>query len=274
MYGFVITTHHNNYDLINKCLTLLFENTTIENSYYVLYVNETTCDKVLNIKDQFKLNEVIYIDDQIKNKGLTGTWNQGINLCIENNCDVITLLGHDTYVNKDIIYLLQAGKKANDNKELKYFGPLFKNYPGKDDELWQDEIYYKCTHNKNFLIGSILTLPIYTLKKNILPNNKYFNENYPFGYNDIEYYLRLKSINGSGIIIDKCIIDHKYKRTWLNVNLVDKYKKDNNLYVAIKDIFDWKKYIMLNPDLINYNNEILATKHYLTIGKFQNRRIN
>ena len=37
--------------------------------------------------------------------------------------------------------------------------------------------------------------------------------------------------------------------------------------------FNWQQYIKLNPDLRHLNNELLATKHYLSIGKFQNRRI-
>ena len=49
--------------------------------------------KEKRMKDEFKRN-------QIKNNGLTGTCNQGIDKCIENKCDVITILGHDTYVNE------------------------------------------------------------------------------------------------------------------------------------------------------------------------------
>ena len=59
------------------------------------------------------------------------------------NCKVITILGHDTYINKEIKYLLDAALNAENNKNLLYFGPLYKNYKGKTDELWQDELYYK-----------------------------------------------------------------------------------------------------------------------------------
>ena len=46
MYGFILTTHFNNYNLIKKCLDLLFNNIPDE-SFIVLYVNETKCNKVL-----------------------------------------------------------------------------------------------------------------------------------------------------------------------------------------------------------------------------------
>ena len=93
MFGFIVTTHFNNYDTIKKCLDLLFNNIP-EDSYIVLYVNETTCDKVKKIKDEYietsKSNEdhcdnfkVFFIDNQETNNGLTGTWNQGINYLLK-----------------------------------------------------------------------------------------------------------------------------------------------------------------------------------------------
>ena len=53
MYGFVVTTHFNNYSIIKKCLDLLFDVIPNE-SFVILYVNETTCENVLNIKNDYK----------------------------------------------------------------------------------------------------------------------------------------------------------------------------------------------------------------------------
>ena len=242
MFGFIVTTHYNNYKIIKKCLDLLFECIPLNLSYIVLYVNETTCPNVLNIKNYYLkkmplLNfEVIYINNQSKNGGLTGTWNQGIDYLLNIpfvNCKVITILGHDTFVNKDIKYLLELALEAETNKDLKYFGPLFKNYSGKNDELWQDELHYinytsnesnesnKSNESNNtiisstFLIGSIFTFPVHSLIENKLNINMYFNsKNYPFGYNDIDWYNRFLKIGGKPIIVIQCIIDHEYKRTW------------------------------------------------------------
>lgn len=231
MFGFIVTTHYNNYEIIKKCLDLLFESIPLNLSYIVLYVNETTCLQVLNIKDYYLkkiplLNfEVIYIDNQSKNGGLTGTWNQGIDYLLNIpfvNCKVITILGHDTFVNKDIKYLLESALEAENNKDLKYFGPLFKNYLGKDDELWQDVLHYinyisnESNELSTFLIGSIFTFPVHSLIENKLNINMYFNsKKYPFGYNDIDWYNRFLKIGGKPIIVKQCIIDHEYKRTWL-----------------------------------------------------------
>ena len=296
MYGFIVTTHFNNYETIKKCLDLIFSIIPKE-SFVILYVNETKCDKVLNIKNDYlsfkDKFDVIYIDNQEKNGGLTGTWNKGINYLLNKkhlNCKVITILGHDTYINKDIKYLLDAALDAENNKKLKYFGPLYKNYKGKTDELWQDELYYKNYKNK-FIIGSLFTFPVYSLIKNKLNNYCFFNEDrFPFGYNDIDWYNRFIKIGGTAVIITNCIIDHKYERTWMaydknlinyrnrNANNSNNYNKsiitsngktnnydnnddnndDNNqienLFLTNKMNelnFDWKNYLKKNIDLQN-----------------------
>ena len=236
MYGFVVTTHHDNYAIITKCLNLLFENIP-ENSFVILYVNEPK-GQVLNIKKDYLQEknrfDVIFIEDQQKNGGLTGTWNQGIDYLLTKldfDCQVITILGHDTYVNKDIKHLLEAAREAQEKKELKYFGPLYKNFKGKNDELWQDELYYKNYSNK-FIIGSLFTFPVNSLIENkyinIETNTYFLAEKYPFGYNDIDWHNRFIRIGGKPILITNCIIDHKFERTWIpydkNLNKSNKIK--------------------------------------------------
>ena len=269
-----------------------------------MYVNETKCEKVLNIKNDYlsfkDKFDVIYIDNQEKNGGLTGTWNQGINYLLNKinfECKVITILGHDTYVNKSIKYLLDAALNSENNKKLHYFGPLYKNYKDKTDELWQDELHYK-NYKNYFIIGSLFTFPIHCLIKNKLNKDSFFNsDKYPFGYNDIDWYNRFIKIGGSSIIIPQCIIDHQYKRTWiqydknlrknnnLDNNNLDNNNLDNNnldnqieknfLQNKISDIkFNWKNYLIKNIDLQNkgIKTEKEALDHYLTIGKYQKRK--
>jgi len=295
MYGFIVTTHFNNYDIIKKCLDLLFSIIPSE-SFVVLYVNETKCNKVLNIKNDylsFKDNfDVIYIDNQEKNGGLTGTWNQGINYLLDKkdfNCKVITILGHDTYVNKEIKYLLDAALNAENNKNLKYFGPLYKNFKGKTDELWQDELYYK-NYTKKFIIGSLFTFPVYSLIENKLNKDSFFDaDRFPFGYNDIDWYNRFIKIGGNAIIIPECIIDHKYERTWMayDKNLknyrINNHDSNNHTVNEIEKLFlthkieelnfDWRSYLTKNRDLQNkgIRTQKDALNHYLTIGRHQNR---
>ena len=287
MLGFVVTTHHNNYSIIKKCLDLLINNIPINESFIILYVNETSCPKVLNIKQEYDNNilDIVYINDQQKNNGLTGTWNQGINYLLnlkKFNCKVITILGHDTYINKDIKYLLDAGINAYDNNILEYYGPLYKYFPGKNDELWQDEKFYKLYKNK-FLIGSLLTIPVNSLIKNKLNEKDYFNEiSYPFGYNDIDWYNRFVKIGGSGKIITDCIIDHKYERTWIKYDRNLSFFNKSFDLLSVEEIynnkiqelnFNWIGYLKKNIDLrnIGISNEKQALDHYMKIGRYQKR---
>ncbi len=311
MYGFVVTTHHDNYSIIKKCLDLLFENIP-NNSFVVLYVNEPIGKEILNIKSEYvaqnDIFDIIYINNQTINGGLTGTWNQGIDYLLNKqdfDCKVITILGHDTYVNKDITHLLNSAYKAQENNELLYFGPLYKNFIGKSDELWQDELHYKKYSNR-FLIGSLFTFPVISLIVNKLNDNQYFDaKKFPFGYNDIDWYNRFKNKGGKAQIVNNCIIDHIYKRTWipydknlknfknarpskLNKNSNDSndsnesnesnegdYNNSNALILNKFDElkFDWKGYLRKNPDIqnIGINNPKSALNHYMTIGKIQNR---
>lgn len=305
MYGFIVTTHFNNYNIIKKCIDLLF-NVIPDESFVVLYVNETKCNKVLNIKNDYlsynKKFDVIYIDNQENNGGLTGTWNKGINYLLNKkdfSCKVITILGHDTYVNKEIKYLLDAALNAENNKNLKYFGPLYKNFKGKTDELWQDELYYK-NYSKKFIIGSLFTFPVHSLIKNKLNKDCYFDaDRFPFGYNDIDWYNRFIKIGGNAIIIPQCIIDHKYERTWMaydknlrnyrisnngnnsnNGNSANEHSVSDNeieklfLVNKIDELnFDWRSYLIKNIDLHNkgIRTQKDALNHYLSIGIHQKR---
>jgi len=279
MFGFIITTHHNNYNIIKKCLDLLFGNIP-ENSFVLLYVNETKCDKVLNIKKEYINNfDVIFIDDQIKNNGLTGTWNKGINYLLDKidfECKVITILGHDSFINKDIKYLLDAALQSYNNDELKYFGPLCKSEKYTGINLWQDsKLYYK--YKLEYLTGFLMTFPINSLIKNRIDKDYYFNEiRFPFAGNEVEWFERFKKIKGEGILIKECIIDHEHNRSWLNIQN-DCNEIFSKMYLAnkIDELeFDWKSYLIKNPDLKNKGiyNQVTALNHYITTGKNQKRK--
>ena len=283
MYSFIITTHYNNYDKIYKCLYNLSKVLDIiDIDYMVLvYINETTCTKVKNLPNEFYNYNFTYIDDQISNFGLTGTWNMGIIQSIKENCDVVTILGHDTYVNNSIIYTLAAAKFANDNDIFEYFSVLYNSHGGKD-ELWQDsKVYYK--YNIKYLIGFFLCIPIKTLQLSKISNHEFFSKNFPFGANYMEFYDRIIKLNGKGTIIYNTIIDHIYARSWVEIDKKIRETKTNKLPLESKQFnklpleskqlnkeFNWISYLKKNPDL-KFSNELEAKKHYYSIGIQQKR---
>jgi hypothetical protein len=279
MFGFIVTTHYNNYDIIKKCLDLIFSNIP-ENSFVILFVNETKCDKVLNINKEYNNYnfDVIFIENQKKNNGLTGTWNQGINYLLNKSdfeCKVITILGHDSFINKDIKYLLEAALESYNKNELKYFGPLCKSEKYTGINLWQDsKLHFK--YKLEYLTGILMTFPINSLIKNKLNKDYYFNEKrFPFAGNEVEWFERFKKIKGEAVLIKECIIDHEHNRSWLNIKNDDD-EIFSKMYLAnkIDELeFNWKSYLIKNPDLKKQGiyNQITALNHYITIGKNQKR---
>ena len=82
--GFVITTHGSNKALIKPCLESILKYAPL-GSYFVDYSNESNDPYVLNIPNKYPNVECIHIKDQVKNHGLTGTWNQGIDKRVQND---------------------------------------------------------------------------------------------------------------------------------------------------------------------------------------------
>ena len=307
MHGYIVTTHYNNYELIKKCLDLLFEN-CICNSIVTLFVNETTDPKVLNIRDEYivkntdiiKIDEkdnnnkiintfdiifkTFYIEDQIKNNGLTGTWNQGIKYILDNypKTKIITIIGHDTFLNSTINKILEKAEKAYNKNILEYYGPLCRSNKNSDINLFQDSVQYTKYNHIPYLTGFFMTFPINSLITNKIDNDLYFDEKkYPFAGNEVEWYDRFKKKGGKAHLCTDCIIDHEHERSWLdiynNINkLTSEQQKDILKYVSKYNIvktetkFNWMDYAMANRDL-RLRSEMEAINHYMTIGKQQNR---
>ena len=74
-------------------------------------------------------------------------------------CKVITILGHDSFVNENISKILKLGLDAENNKELVYFGPLCKSDVYTGINMWQDYKEYT-KHELYYLTGFFLTFPI------------------------------------------------------------------------------------------------------------------
>lgn len=310
--AYIITTHHNNFETIEKCLDLLFENCR-KDSIVLLYVNETTDKNVLNIKNIYKnknknfveveeeiqdnghtkiiikkiIFEVFYIDNQKYNNGLTGTWNMGINFIFNNypKVNIISILGHDSYVNDTLCNILQRAEIAQKMNTLEYFGPLCRSKQNTNINLFQDFKLYK-KYKLEYLTGFFLTFPKNSLIKNILSTSNnykrdfYFNEiKYPFAYNEIDWYNRFIKKGGKAILCTNCIVDHEHTRSWINIyNKINNNKSNQSIdkLDILKQVknelqFNWMEYMSLNRDL-KFKNEYEALNHYMSIGKIQNRK--
>ena len=206
--------------------------------------------------------QVIYIKDQISNGGLTGTWNQGIDLCFKNNCDVIILSNDDIVFDKSIIHILWYCYK--NKNQMKYFGPTSNN-PGADvfnicqhalsPENYQPRLAlyknYPCNLNGFFMVFSKNVLI-----KNKFNSNYYFDPKYPFGGNEMEWFQRFIQKGGIGCIIPETFIYHYKLATWKKHSKF-KLKKVNSTCCILSNLECYKKNNQIDTLYFSNNFKLL-----------------
>ena len=224
--GVVITTHGFNGIFVKQALECYIRELP-DNYFIVLYINESNDKIVLDLMNQYNNDEaykgkiqVIYIEDQISNGGLTGTWNQGIDLCFKNNCDVIILSNDDILFDRSINNIIWYCYKNKD--QMKYFGPTSNN-PGADRfntcqyALSPEKYEPRLALYKNFpcnLNGFFMVFSKHVLIKNKYNSDYYFDPKYPFGGNEMEWFERFVQKSGIGCVIPETFIYHFKLATW------------------------------------------------------------
>jgi hypothetical protein len=264
--GVVITTHGNNGVYVRQCLECFIRE--LPNNYYiVLYVNESTDIITRNLYKEYSTNKkinIIYIEDQNKFGGLTGTWNNGIDLCLKENCDVIVLSNDDLLFDSCINNIIWSC--YNDKSNNKYFGPISnnpgpKNCPinkcqyGEKPIITDDKkaLYKNTTCNLN---GFFMVFSKNVLIKNKYDKINYFNPEYPFGGNETEWFIRFKKKGGIPIIVSKTFIYHyklsKWRKNTNKLNNTCIYTVNTNSYEGTKIHF--KKNNNLDLDILYFTD--------------------
>ena len=230
--GVVITTHGYYGIFARQCLQS-FERELPENYFIVLFINESQDEITLNLIEKYENNEkivVIYNEDQHKSGGLTGTWNKGIDLCLENNCDVVVLSNDDILFDGCINNILWS---CYENKEkMQYFGPISNNPGPKNCAINMCQYGVKPIDNKNKIAlyndnlcnlnGFFMVFSKKVLIENKFDNNFYFDPEKPFGGNETEWFNRFKDKKGEPIIVPQTFIYHYKIARWREGN------KENN----------------------------------------------
>ena len=222
--GVVITTHGDNGIFVKQCLECYIRELP-RNYFIVLFINESNDQVTLDLMEEYNVNsneniEVIYIDDQTKNGGLTATWNRGIDMCLDNRCDIVILSNDDILFDSCINHLISACWEQRD--EMKYFGPTSNN-PGP---YVSNKCQYamcpknvddcKAIYKNKFcnLNGFMFVISREVLLKNKFDNKNYFDSKYPFDGNEVEWFERFKNLNGIPMIVPKTFIYHYKLATW------------------------------------------------------------
>lgn len=220
--GVVITTNGNWGINVKQCIECYLRE--LKNKFIVLYINESSDPITLSLKDLFPEITVIYINDQKKNGGLTATWNDGIDLCLNNNCNSIILSNDDILFDSSINNIIY--ECVNNNNKFQCYVPLTNNPgPAKKNHIQYgikplDKI--PIILNKrglNYDInGFFMVFPSTTLIKNKFDNKHYFDPKFPFGGNENEWYNRLLKKGGNAKLIYKTFIYHYKFARWRNNN--------------------------------------------------------
>jgi len=251
--GIVITTHGNNGIFAIQCLECFLRN--VSNAFIVIYVNSSQDIKILNIKNDYPDVEYIYIDDQIKSGGLTGTWNKGIDLCIQNNCEIIILSNDDIFFDHSIEHIIKEASNCKKD-EMKYFGPVTNNPgPAKINNFCQlslcslNKLPSACIYNNKYvnINGFFMVFSVHVLKNNMYDDKHYFDPNKPFAGNEVEWFERFKKKGGIPVIVPRTFIYHYKLQSWRN-------KKQNDTCIFTINFGNYEKnkvYLENNTDIDN-----------------------
>ena len=296
--GVVITTHGNNGILLEQCIKSYLKFLP-KNTSYFLFVNESYDKLTLSIRNKYPMINYIYIYDQVSNGGLTGTWNQGIDKCFQENCEIIILSNDDLIINSSINFILDECIKNKYNSSM-YFGPTTNN-PGPSYLNKLQGFKYtntgvkKLNHNLN---GFFMVFSKLTLLRNKYDPLHYFNPNFPFELAEVEWYNRFKKIGGVSILVSNTFIYHYKIKSWRKKNIqnnkcvviIEKNRNDytiidKNLYMNMdilyftddfNNIYQCVKYNLIPIILFDKNKDLqhiknLIPKNYTYISFAQNK---
>lgn len=220
--GVVVTTHGPNSAYVRQCIASYYRciPSTCE-LHLILYINETTDVEQSMYKQWFPKIEMVFISDQTKNGGLTGTWNQGIEWCVKKKCNYVLLSNDDLMITSSIRYMLDAAHKCQSTTEtLCYFGPVTNN-PGPRT---QNKIQYATQPLEQSMIatrstplnGFCMLFPVHVLEANRFNDREYFDVSKPFGGNEVEWATRLyaKYENAFAVVVPQTFVYHLKLASW------------------------------------------------------------
>jgi len=220
--GIIVTTNYsdefrpNGLELINAFLYTLSQSIKHEIIVY-LFNNESTNILALNFQNQPNIKiDYEYVQDQ-KKRGLTGTWNDGVNKAVRDNCDVIVVCCDDILFNSTINDFVEI-ILSDEYRYNAIFGPVtngvlshhqYRKEPGDKIIEFNDDHHVL----NGFCFG---------FKSEIADIFKYdekhlFDPNIKWGGNEEEFMNRVKSKGGKLVILEPCWVHHHKIRGWKKV---------------------------------------------------------
>lgn len=230
--GVVITTHGDN-GVFARQTVESFVRELPSNTFIVLFINESEDPITLGIGEKYPQIKVIHVEDQKAGGGLTGTWNRGIEECMAASCDVVVLANDDILFDSSVTHILHSAY-MDASAPGSVYCPV-SNAPGPggsrvgalcpfnrkqlspgprcepDYELVVTEKGKTSLGNCN---GFFMVFPIQTLLSNVFARGHYFDPNFPFGGNEVEWCKRFISRGGKVTVVPKSFIYHYKNMAW------------------------------------------------------------
>jgi GT2 family glycosyltransferase len=188
----------------------------IDYEYSIFIVDNSSTE---NLQKQFQNKEenYTYIDDQIKNGGLTGAWNLAVKQCYNDRCDIILNSNEDVEFRSTINSFINK-IEMHENNNIGLYGPitsrssLSTDHQARNIEDEKDNIIEMNNYALNgFFVG--FTRDFYE-KFNVDGNIFSTQKRDMWGGQEVELHSRNTPKGMKSFIIENSFIHHKKHRSW------------------------------------------------------------
>lgn len=227
--GVVVTTYGQNGIYVRQCIASYYRCVPKDryHLHIILYINEVTDELTPTLADVFPDLTIVHIQDQTKNGGLTGTWNQGIDWCLDpaRACDLVVLSNDDLFVMSTFVHLLDEASACQPTDSIQsYFGPITNNPGPSLLNQWQHGLAPVPSESTSrlhasqlrALNGFLMVFPSHVLKLNKYDKTHYFDPKKPFGGNEVEWAERFfaKSPLHRAVVVPQTFVYHVKLQQW------------------------------------------------------------
>ena len=216
--GIVVTTYGSNSIYVLQCIASYYRCIAAAGTgkpHVILYINEVSDVDAKVFAAWFPSLEVVFVPDQTKNGGLTGTWNQGIDWCKSQGCTHVLLSNDDTMATPSIRNLITAARTYTSTRDaLCYFGPVTNNPGPIKLNRWQ---YATSPQTADPVASQSRVLNGFCmLKSDSFDNAHYCDPRKPFAGNEVEWGRRLFSNfpNAFSVVVPKAYVHHVKLAQW------------------------------------------------------------
>ena len=212
----VVTLHQHHERFGRPCLESLRRHAH-PSCELIVYDNSSSPPFQENHRDLADLVRYVYVADQHRHGGLTGTWNAGIVLAAELGCDRVCLLNHDTLVFEDFPNLL-----AHCDLDDTVFGPV-SNRPGHGGGRYQKGRRHPPASRRRLGMRRVPSINGFCMAAHIeawqgsaydWSRGLVFRPDIPFGGNETDFLERHRARGGVCAVVRSTYVEHFKNRGW------------------------------------------------------------